>query len=157
MLSFANKFFFSDNGYLYEVCKVTMGATVLRNGFEAACDAADVSLLENLGGEAVPISKNLLVRVTARDEAQRAYWAWRLLAAIGADATLDTTQQGYWGPTDEYESSWLISTTLPAPTAELLEVVYEWLVTAQQEAVYLEFGGQVLILDRDEVPVYATA
>ncbi len=147
MLAFNHKYLFTDAAKLSSVIEQTLGATVYANGnFEAASD-------EPLPGWSLPISEPVVVRVTARTDKERAFWSWKILDAAGDGAQLDTSERGYWGPTDEYEPSWKITTTLTDP-ASLAEVIYQWLTACQQQSVYLEYGGHVLILDAEEVPAY---
>lgn len=152
MITFNRKFYFSNLDRLPEITGVTLGATVHADGsFEAA---ADQDLPD---GEQLGISPLLSVRITARNDKDRVYWAWRILNELPGDASLDTTERGYWGPTNEYEPSWRIDTNLSEPTPDLWLVLYHWMLDADQSSVYLEWGGQVRIYDREEIPAFAFA
>jgi hypothetical protein len=145
MLQFTRKFSFAPSVF-DQVIPLTLGCTFWPDGsFEAATD-------EDLSdqGLAQPISQTVSFRVTAKTESDLNYWVGRLLKAVGGGKVF--YQVGYWHPTQERETSVLIETNLAYLPEDFLDEVYAWMAAADQQAVYIEYGGVVYIAERDELP-----
>lgn len=136
-------------GVFADVTAITDGATVHAGGktFEV-CSNDPIA-----GGLELPISTPVIFRLTAKTWEERCVWLFNIQKALGSDfVSCLIGERGYWRPTDEYEDSWLITTRLSAPTPALFDVLYAWMSECCQEAVYLEYGGTVWILDREDIP-----
>lgn len=153
MLTLSYNVLFPAGADLGAITDITGGATVHDDGtITAAADTDTAAKLFALGGDISGVSDTLLFRVTARTDIERVRWTARLLDILQGYVTrVTTSDKGFWGPTGEYEASWVIETNLDRLPHWLAAELEFYLHGAAQEALYVELGYRVFIADRGEV------